>query len=102
MPSILLKRNTSAGNAPTANDLAVGELAINTADQRLFSKDGQGQVFAVPGIITKTSIDFLTSNSTSKSIEANIDSGTLSNINNNLYIPFRTSSGTNKTTLKLV
>jgi len=55
----------------------------------------------VPGVITATSIDFTTSNGTSKTIEANV-TGTVSNINSNLYIPFTTSGGTSKTTLKLV
>jgi len=101
MPDIILKRSTTASTVPTANDLSVGELAINTADQRLYSKHNNGSVFAVPGVITATSIDFTTSNGTSKTIEANV-TGTVSNINSNLYIPFTTSGGTSKTTLKLV
>lgn len=40
-----LLRTTVSGRAPTANQLAVGELAINLADRRLYSKDTQGSVF---------------------------------------------------------
>ena len=33
------KRNTSSGQAPSASDLSAGEIAINTADAKLFIKD---------------------------------------------------------------
>jgi len=49
MPNtILLKKNSTAGTAPTAGQLAAGELAINTADGRLFAKNAAGTVVNLP------------------------------------------------------
>ena len=45
MPTLLTKRTSVVGRVPTAQQLAVGELAINLADRRLYSKDTQGSVF---------------------------------------------------------
>ena len=45
MPTLLTKRTSVVGRVPTAQQLAVGELAINVADRRLYSKDTQGSVF---------------------------------------------------------
>jgi hypothetical protein len=45
MPTLLTKRTSVVGRVPTAQQLAVGELAINLADRRLFSKDTAGSVF---------------------------------------------------------
>ena len=42
-----LKRSTVSGRAPTANQLAVGELALNLADRILYSKDAAGTVFSL-------------------------------------------------------
>lgn len=36
--SVLLKRNSVAGTIPAANSLTVGELALNTADGKLYTK----------------------------------------------------------------
>jgi len=46
--TIRLKRNTSAGVAPAANALVTGELAINTADGVLFTKNESGSVVRLP------------------------------------------------------
>jgi hypothetical protein len=45
MPTLLTKRTSVAGRVPTAQQLAVGELAINLPDRRLYSKDTAGSVF---------------------------------------------------------
>jgi|TARA_Y100000114_G_scaffold48779_1_gene44418 hypothetical protein len=44
---IKLKRSSTAGAAPTLSDLEVGELAINTKDQKIYSSNGTSvfQVF---------------------------------------------------------
>jgi len=40
MPTdILIKRSTTAGAAPTTSDLSTGELAVNTADKRLYTNN---------------------------------------------------------------
>jgi hypothetical protein len=46
--TILLKKNSTAGTAPTAGQLSAGELAINTADGRLFAKNEAGTVVNLP------------------------------------------------------
>jgi len=40
-----VKRTTVAGRIPTAQQVATGELALNLADRRLYSKDHLGEVF---------------------------------------------------------
>lgn len=40
--TILLKRNTTPGRAPTAASLSLGELALNTGDGLLYYLDGSG------------------------------------------------------------
>lgn len=45
--TILLKRSGTAANVPTAGELSQGELAINTADERLFSKNTSNVVFEI-------------------------------------------------------
>jgi hypothetical protein len=45
---ILLKRNANANAAPTAAQLDSGELAINTADGKLFAKNEAGSVVNLP------------------------------------------------------
>jgi hypothetical protein len=41
---ILLKKSTTASAVPTTSDVAVGEIAVNTEDKRLFTKDSGGTV----------------------------------------------------------
>jgi hypothetical protein len=48
MPSrILIKRSSTASSVPTAASLQTGELAVNLADQRLYSKTAGGTVVQV-------------------------------------------------------
>ena len=47
MPTLLTKRTSVVGRVPTAQQLAVGELAINVADRILYSKDASGTVFSL-------------------------------------------------------
>ena len=47
--TIKLKSSTVAGKIPAAGDLVSAELAINLADQKLYSKDVNGEVFEVGG-----------------------------------------------------
>lgn len=41
------KRNTNTGQAPSASDLEAGEIAINTADAKLFIKDSSNTVVEI-------------------------------------------------------
>jgi hypothetical protein len=49
MPNtILLKKSSTAAAQPTAGQLSAGELAINTADGKLFAKNAAGTVVNLP------------------------------------------------------
>ena len=45
--TIQLKRSSTASDTPTASDLAVGELAVNTADAKLFTKHTDNSIVEI-------------------------------------------------------
>lgn len=47
--TIQIKRSSTAAAIPTAGQLAVGELAVNLLDRKLFSKNADGDVFQLGG-----------------------------------------------------
>ena len=47
--TIILKKSSVAGKVPAAGDLQVGELAVNLADAKLYSKNSAGTVISVGG-----------------------------------------------------
>ena len=47
---VQVKRSETTGSEPTAEDLAVGELAINMADKKIFSKKNDGTVVTLGGV----------------------------------------------------
>lgn len=47
--TIIVKRSSVAGKVPTAGDLQVGELAVNLADQKIYSKNAGGTVIQLGG-----------------------------------------------------
>lgn len=47
--TIQIKRSSTTGAVPTAGQLAVGELAANLVDRKLFSKNADGTVFQLGG-----------------------------------------------------
>ena len=46
---IKLKRSNSSGSAPSSGTLAAGELAINTADKKLFSSTDGSDIITISG-----------------------------------------------------
>ena len=42
--TVIVKKNSSSGNEPSASDLSAGELAVNTADGKLFTKHTDGTI----------------------------------------------------------
>ena len=46
---IKLKRSTTTGATPSAGDLEVGEVAINTADGKMFTKHSNNAVVQLGG-----------------------------------------------------
>ncbi|AOL93996.1 tail fiber domain-containing protein [Porphyrobacter sp. LM 6] len=73
MPStILLKRSSTASSVPAAASLQAGELAVNLADQKLFSKTAGGTVVQVgfgnlTSAMVTTALGFTPYNSTNPS-----------------------------------
>lgn len=54
MPNqILHKRSSTPGAAPTAGQLAAGELALNLTDGKIFAKKADGTVAAFPAVVDK-------------------------------------------------
>lgn len=51
---ILLKRNSTSGKIPSATDLSIGELAVNTADQRLYFKHTDDTVNFIQSVYTSS------------------------------------------------
>jgi hypothetical protein len=47
--TIQIKRSSTAASVPTAGQLAVGELAVNLADKKLFTKDASNAVVELGG-----------------------------------------------------
>ena len=52
------KRNSTTGNAPTASDIAQGEIAINLADLRMFTKDHNNAIQRIGGEDVVATLDF--------------------------------------------
>jgi len=44
---IILKKTSTASKVPLSTDLEVGEIAVNLADQKLYSKNASGTVILV-------------------------------------------------------
>ena len=47
---VQIKRSETPGAAPTGANLAVGELAVNLADNKIFSKKTDGTVVSLGGV----------------------------------------------------
>ena len=55
MPRVITKKSTVAGKVPQPSDLDIGELAVNTADKKLYTKHNDGSVIQVGTLITVSS-----------------------------------------------
>ncbi len=44
---IKLKKSETAGSAPTTGNLAAGEVAVNTADQKIYVRDSSNNIVTV-------------------------------------------------------
>lgn len=47
MPTIVTKYSTTAGSAPTALGMTLGELAVNVTDKKLYTKDNSANIVLV-------------------------------------------------------
>ena len=55
MPKVITKKSTVAGKVPLSSDLDIGELAVNTADKKLYTKHSDGNVILIGTFITISS-----------------------------------------------
>jgi|TARA_B110000503_G_C7068871_1_gene380008 hypothetical protein len=58
--TIKIKRSSVLGKAPTTSDIAVGEIAINTRDSKMFSRDTTLGVFEIGANVSSSTIGTLT------------------------------------------
>jgi hypothetical protein len=70
---IQLKRTSVPGRLPSNTDIDVGELAINFADNRLFTKDGSNAVIDVHGQSLNTTASVQFANVTATTITGNLN-----------------------------
>ena len=48
MPTVIkLKKSETASSVPTTSNLAVGEVAVNTADQKIYVRDSSDNIVTV-------------------------------------------------------
>ena len=55
MPKVITKKSTVAGKVPLSSDLDIGELAVNTADKKLYTKHSNNTVVQIGTTITISS-----------------------------------------------
>ena len=55
MPKVITKKSTVIGKVPVPADLDIGELAVNTADKKLYTKHSDGSVVLIGTFITISS-----------------------------------------------
>lgn len=53
--AIKLKRSETAASVPTTSDLAVGEVAVNTADQKIYVRDSANNIVVVGDVSSASS-----------------------------------------------
>ena len=55
MPKVITKKSTVVGKVPVPADLDIGELAVNTADKKLYTKHSDNAVVQIGTTITISS-----------------------------------------------
>ena len=55
MPKVITKKSTVVGKVPVPTDLDIGELAVNTADKKLYTKHSDNAVVQIGTTITISS-----------------------------------------------
>jgi len=59
------KRSETSSSVPTTSDLAVGEIAINTADKKLYIRDSANNIKSIGGGLEVTDTDTTVSEASS-------------------------------------
>ena len=105
---VKIKQSAVAGRLPThgtgnATDIVQGELALNTADQKLYSKDGSGSIFEIGGGGASGAVSILTtefvatSSQTSFAVTYSVSNDHINVYFNGVWLPptdFTATSGT--------
>ena len=79
------KRSETADSVPSSGDLAVGEIALNSTDKKIYTKKADGTVVDMnPGV---SASDTVTTNAVTKFSFADSSTG-------NMNVDFSTESGT--------
>ena len=52
------KRSQTTGDQPTASEISTGEIALNLADLRMFTKDHNGAIQRIGGEDVAATLDF--------------------------------------------
>ena len=105
---VKIKQSAVAGRLPThgtgnATDIVQGELALNTADQKLYSKDGSGSIFQIGGGGASGAVSILTtefvatSSQTSFAVTYSVSNDHINVYFNGVWLPptdFTATSGT--------
>jgi len=55
--TIIIKNSTTSGSVPATEDVAVGELALNVEDRKMYTKNSGGSVVQVGGGATGAATD---------------------------------------------
>jgi hypothetical protein len=83
---ILLKRNTAPNKDPSVNDLQIGELALNTADRKIFFKHADNSLQFIKSVYS-SSIDELSDVNTSINDGPDDRNGLVWSSSTNTWIP---------------
>jgi len=54
---VIIKKSAVAGNEPTAAQIEYGELAINVADKKIYTKDNNGNIITLGSGASRERID---------------------------------------------
>ena len=73
--TIKIKRSSVLGKAPTTSDIAVGEIAINTRDSKMFSRDTSLGVFEIGANVSSSTIGTLKVGNSSPYVLPTTDGG---------------------------
>ena len=73
--TIKVKRSSVLGKAPTTSDISVGEIAINTRDSKMFSRDTSLGVFEIGANVSSSTIGTLKVGNSSPYVLPTTDGG---------------------------
>lgn len=68
---IKLKRSETASSVPTTSDLAVGEVALNTVDRKIYVRDSSNNIIEVANASSAGTVSELNNNSFTFSLDTN-------------------------------